>query len=210
MNKKTGMYSSLFTFFAVLSFAICMLIGTLFNNDFFGKTGSYFTSIFIALGFIPMICSFYVFSNNENKSLGLIALSFSIIYGILIFVVYYAQLTTVRNTNLSDELTELIDYSKFGLFFNYDLLGYGFMSLSTFFVGIKLETKNKQERILKYLLCIHGIFFISCFVMPILGVFNANLEGGDFIGTIILQFWCIYFMPICILSYKYFRKKNNY
>jgi len=205
MNKRIGMYSSLFTFFAVLLFAICMLLGALFNNDFLGKMGSYFTSIFIAFGFIPMICSYYIFTNNENKSLGIIALSFSIMYGILILIVYYAQITTIRNTNLSDELIGLLDYSRFGLFFNYNLLGYAFMSLATFFVGIKLEIKSRQEKFLKYFLCIHGIFFISCFIMPILGMFKPNMESGNLIGTIILLFWCIYFMPICILSYKYFK-----
>jgi hypothetical protein len=43
--------------------------------------------------------------------------------------------------------------------------------------------------------------------MPITGIFNPNLSGIDIIGTLILLFWCIYFMPICILSYKYFKNK---
>jgi hypothetical protein len=57
------------------------------------------------------------------------------------------------------------------------------------------------------LLKIHGIFAISCFFMPILGIFNSNMTGGEIIGTMVLEFWCIYFMPICILSYRYFKKK---
>jgi hypothetical protein len=154
-----------------------------------------------------MVCSYLSFTSNENKSIGLIALSFSILYGLFITLVYYTQLTTVHLTNLSEEIAGLIDYSKFGLFFNYDLLGYAFMALSTFFVGIKLETKNRGEKILKYLLCIHGIFAISCFILPMIGIFNENMHGRDIIGTIVLEFWCIYFIPICILSYKYFKNK---
>jgi hypothetical protein len=207
MNKKIGMYSSIMTFLAVFAFAVCMLISILFKNDIIGKNGSYFSSIFIALGFIPMICSFLSFTKNENKSIGLISLSFSIMYGLVIIMVYYTQLTTIRLTKLSEETMGLLDYSKFGLFFDYDLLGYSFMALSTFFIGIKLETKDKQEKLLKYLLCIHGIFAISCFMLPIMGVFNANMIGGEIIGTIILEFWCIYFTPICFLSYKYFKNK---
>jgi len=209
LNKKIGIYSSLFTFFAILSFSICMFLGILLKNDFIFRHGSYLTSIFIALGFIPMICTYLVYTNIEYKSLGYIALSFSIIYALLIFIVYYTQLTTLRLSKLSEEIIGILDYSKFGLFFNFNLLGYGFMSLSTFFIGIKFETKNKQEKVLRYLLCIHGVFFISCFIMPLLGVFNVNMAGkvGDIIGFIILQFWCLYFMPICVLSYKYFKNK---
>jgi uncharacterized membrane-anchored protein len=207
MNKKMGFYSSIITFIFVLSFLSCMILGMLLNNDNIGKYGSYFSSIFIALGFIAMICSYYVFINKEYNVFGLISIAFSIMYGAFVIVVYFIQLTTVRLSDLSGEILELIDYSKFGLFFNLNLLGYGFMALSTFFIGIKLETKNKEEKILKYLLCIHGIFFISCLITPLLGIFNKNTADGDVFGIIALLFWCIYFMPICILSYRYFEKK---
>ena len=132
MNKKVGMYSSIITFLAVFAFAVCMLLGILLKNDTIGKNGSYISSIFIAFGFIPMICSYLSFTKNEYKSLGLIALAFSIMYGVIIIIVYYAQLTTVRLSKLSEEAILILDYSKFGLFFNYDLLGYMFMALSTF------------------------------------------------------------------------------
>jgi hypothetical protein len=184
-----------------------MLFGLILKNDIIGKSGSYFSSIFIALGFIPMICSYLSFCKKENKSIGMAALAFSIIYGIIIVIVYFTQLTTVRLTRLSEEAMVLLDYSKFSLFFNYDLLGYSFMALSTLFIGIQLEAEGKKDKCLKYLLIIHGIFFISCFVMPILGIFKTNMNGEEIIGVIILEFWCIYFMPICILSYKYFKNK---
>jgi hypothetical protein len=205
LNKKLGMYSSLLTFFAVLAFALCMLLGAILNNDIIGKNGGYFSSIFIALGFIPMVCSYVSFTKIENKSMGITALAFSIMYGLIIVIVYFTQLTTVRLTQLSEEAVLLLDYSKFNLFFNYDLLGYAFMALSTFFIGIELEAKNGTDKCLKILLVIHGIFSIICFIMPILGIFNSNMAGGDIIGTIVLEFWCIYFMPICILSYKHFK-----
>ena len=207
MNKKVGMYSSIVTFLAVFAFAACMALGLLFKNDTIGHFLSYLSSIFIAFGFISMVCSYLTFTKNEYKSLGLIALAFSIMYGIMVIAVYFTQLTTVRISQLSEELIELLDFQKSGLFFNYDLLGYGFMAISTFFIGLKLETNNKHERLLKYLLCIHGIFAISCFIMPMMGIFNKNMAGKDIIGIIVLEFWCIYFMPICILSHKYFKNR---
>jgi hypothetical protein len=207
MNKKLGICSSIVTFLSVFAFAICMLLGTLLNNDNIGKYGSYLSSFFIVLGFIPMVCSYLSFVDREYRVFGLCGMAFSIMYGSLITIVYFTQLTTVRLSDLPGEILELLDFSKFGLFFNFDLLGYGFMALSTFFMGVGLKTNNKKEKILKYLLCIHGIFFISCFMFPIMGIFNTNMEGGDIIGTIVLMFWCIYFMPICILSYKYFKNR---
>jgi hypothetical protein len=144
MNKKTGMYASILTFFAVAAFALCMLLGILLKNNNIGKNGSYYASIFIAFGFISMICSYMPFIKNENKSLGFIAFAFSVMYGIIISVVYFTQLTTIHSTHLFEETINLLDYSRFGLFFNYNLLGYAFMSLSTFFIGIKLETKIKR------------------------------------------------------------------
>ena len=62
----------------------------------------------------------------------------------------------------------MIDYSKLGsLFFNYDLLGYGFMALSTFFLAFIVDTTNNKNKILQRLLQVHGIFFPSCFIVPI-------------------------------------------
>ena len=207
MNKKMGMYSSIITFSAVFTFMVCMLLGLLLNNDYLNKYGSYFSSVFIAFGYVLLVCSFISFMNEEKKSIGFAALAFSIMYATIIIIVYFTQLTTVRITDLSEEIIDVLDYSKFGLLFNLNLLGYAFMSLSTFFLGINLDTKNKQETLLKRLLCIHGIFAVSCFVMPIIGIFNKSMVGGEIYGAIVLSFWCIYFMPICLLSYKYFKNK---
>jgi len=39
MNKKIGMYASIMTFLAVLSFALCMLLGLILKNDIIGNNG---------------------------------------------------------------------------------------------------------------------------------------------------------------------------
>jgi hypothetical protein len=36
-----------------------------------------------------------------------------------------------------------LDYSRFGLFFNYDLLGYAFMALATFCIAFICYGENK-------------------------------------------------------------------
>ena len=67
LNKKLGVYSSLLKFFTVLAFVLCMLFLIMFKNDVLGKIGSYFSSIFIAFGFIPMTCSYLSFGKMENN-----------------------------------------------------------------------------------------------------------------------------------------------
>lgn len=86
--------------------------------------------------------------------------------------------------------------------FNYDLLGYGLMSLATFFAGLTIKPRTKADKWLKCLLMIHGVFFISCLVMSMFGVFRA--DSPAWIGVAVLEFWCLYFCPVGILSFMHF------
>lgn len=51
------------------------------------------------------------------------------------------------------------------------------MSLATFFVGLTIEIKSRSEKCLKTLLLVHGIFFITCLILPMLGIFTSNGES---------------------------------
>lgn len=203
MNKKIGIIGSIINVITVLLFAIFMLFDFTF--------GSYFVCIFLSLSFIMMIASFENECISENKVAGKIALALSCVYSVLILIVYFTQCTTVHNENLSNEISKVLDYKYMGFLFNIDLLGYGIMALSTFFIGLTINIKNKKDKILKYLLLIHGIFFISCLIMPMTGMF-VNSNGSSSSGGIIaLEIWCLYFLPIGILSYLHFKggKENG-
>jgi hypothetical protein len=148
-----------------------------------------------------------VFSRNKNaekKAAGITGIVFAAIYAVIIFLVYYAEITTVRmNPQLGEEALSIISYGHIGsLFFNYDLLGYGFMGLSTFLIAFTIEPKCNRDKVLRGLLWGHGVFFISCLFVPMFPVFIAGTSNVP--GTILLEIWCAYFMPICILGYKYF------
>lgn len=95
-------------------------------------------------------------------------------YVTIIPLVYFVQLTTLRLEELTQQAVTLLDFQQFGLFFNYDLLGYGLMALATFFPGLTIEVESRMEKWLKGLLLVHGIFFISCLIMPMFGVFTAD------------------------------------
>ena len=198
MNRKTGMIASLVTLGAVAAFAVGMAAGSEFT--------SFLASMFIAWGFVPLVCTFEVVGRRESKALGKTAVAFASIYAVLIMLVYFAQLTTVRTTNLGTQAAQLLDYGKFGLFFSYDLLGYAFMALATFCIAFTVELKTKADKWLKGLLLVHGVFAITCVVFPMLGIFSAGATGSSSIGTIILEFWCAYFIPVSILSYVHFRR----
>lgn len=200
MNRKMGMISSIVTLTAVLGFALSMILGS--------DSGSYLSSMFIAWGFVPLICSFAALGGKDTKAVRYTAIAFAAVYTVLIMLVYFAQLTVMRLSYLNEQAAQILDYQNFGLFFSYDLLGYAFMSLATFFIGLSIHASTAADRWLRALLMIHGIFAITCVVMPILGVFKPGMVGGDLTGVFVLEFWCAYFTPICILSYLHFRNQS--
>lgn len=188
------MYCSVVNFIAVICFALSMLLG--FDN------GSYFSSMFIAFSFVPMICGYAYFSEKNAKLAGYVSVAFAAIYTAIILLVYFAQLTTVRLNDLTQQAAVLLDFQQCGLLFHYDLLGYAVMSLAAFFAGLTVKPQTKTDRWLKYLLMVHGVFFISCLIMPMLGIFKA--DSPAWIGVAVLEFWCFYFCPIGILSFLHF------
>ncbi|HHW46848.1 MAG TPA: hypothetical protein GXX17_08100 [Clostridiales bacterium] len=162
--------------------------------------------MFLAIGFVMMVSGFHAESDREHKVTANTALVFSGVYAVLILLIYFAQITAVRLDMLSEEALKILDYKRFGLFFSYDLLGYGVMSLAAFFIGLAIKAESRLDKWLKGLLIAHGAFFISCIITPILGVFNSEMDSAYWIGMLILEFWCCYFLPICILSYLHFAK----
>lgn len=190
------MLSCAINLLAVIGFAISMLLG----NDFV----SYFSSMFIAFSFVPMMCAYAYFSKEKSKLAGVTAVGFAVLYAAIISLVYFAQLTTVRFGELTEQAAAILDFKQFGLLFNYDLLGYALMALATFFAGLTIEAVSKADKWLKGLLLVHGVFFFSCLIVPMLGLFTA--DGEAVIGIALLEFWCMYFTPISILSFLHFSK----
>lgn len=68
----------------------------------------------------------------------------------------------------------------------------------------------KKYKIASFLMFIHGAFMeiggCLCLV-PMFPIFNANT--GNIVGTILLEIWCVYFLPICILGYNYFHNNEK-
>ncbi|MDO4356394.1 MAG: hypothetical protein Q4E13_07785 [Clostridia bacterium] len=198
MNRRIARAASAVNGLCVAGFALCMALGSAF--------GSYLCSLGIALSFLPMIAAIAERAPRDRRVAGLTALGFAAVYAAVISVVYFAQLTTVQMGGLSAEAEALLDYGQFGLFFNLDLLGYAMMALSTFFAGLAMEPG--PARWLKRLLTAHGAFFFSCLICPMLGVFRPGMGGPEWIGVALLECWCLYFLPISALAFRFFSREE--
>ncbi|MCM1039912.1 MAG: hypothetical protein NC434_11380 [Ruminococcus sp.] len=202
MNKIIAGMGALTVTVSVLLFAVCMLIS--FNF------GSYFVCMLLAIGYIMMTAGFCEESDEKHRAAANVGMTFAAVYAVLVLLVYFAQTTSVRLDPLDEQAVRILDYARGGLFFNYDLLGYGMMALSTFFVGLTIDTETKADKWLKYLMLVHGVFFFSCLIMPMTGIFSSMSDGENSMGGVIaLECWCVYFTPIGILSFIHFRKSNK-
>lgn len=198
MNKKIGMAGSVLNCISVILFAVFMLLK--WDN------GGYMVCMFLAFGFVLMMSAFANECEDDRKAAANASMIFAAIYVVFILLVYFAQTTSVKLDGLSSQTLQVLDYTTSGLYFNYDLLGYGMMALATFFIGLTINPQCSADKWLKWLLVIHGVFFFVCFFMPMFGIFSSNTESGYLTGVIALEFWCVYFAPIGVLSFLHFRR----
>ena len=199
LNKTIAKVGSGIVTVTVFLFALFLII------NFPG--GYYFVCLILPLGFIMMTAGLHNECENDRKVAANIGLALAAVYCTFIMLVYFTQLTTVKNEQLTEQAANLLTMGKCGLIFNFDLLGYGIMALSTFFTGLSMKTENKADKWLKAFMMIHGVFYFSCTFMPITGIFSKMSSGGDGLGgRLALVVWCVYFLPVGILSFFHFRK----
>lgn len=202
MNKMISKAGSAIVTVTVFLFALFLI--------FDWSMGSYFVCLILPIGFIIMTAGLQNECEADRKVAANIGLILAAVYSTFIMLVYFSQLTTVHNEQLNEQAAKLLEFDKYGLIFNYDLLGYGVMALSTFFTGLATKPKNKADKWLRALLMIHGVFYFSCTFMPITGIFARMSSGGDGIGgRLALVIWCVYFLPIGILSFLHFDSRNR-
>ena len=197
LNQTLSKVGSAIVTVTVFLFAFFLII------DF--SMGSYFVCLILPIGFIMMTAGLHNECEDDCKVAANVGLILAAVYGTFIMLVYFAQLTTVNNEQLNEQAANLLVFNKHGLIFNYDLLGYGVMALSTFFTGLSMKPKNRTDKWLRALLMIHGVFYFSCTFMPITGMFVRMSSGSNGIGgRLALVVWCIYFLPVGILSFLHF------
>ena len=200
LNKTIAKVGSEIVTVTVFLFALFLIINY--------SMGSFFVCLILPLGFIMMTAGLHNECENDRKVAANIGLTLAAVYCTFIMLVYFTQLTTVNNEQLTEQAANLLTMGKCGLIFNFDLLGYGVMALSTFFTGLSMKAQSKVDKWLKVLMMIHGVFYFSCTFMPMTGMFSKMSSGGDGLGgRLALVAWCVYFLPIGILSFLHFRER---
>ena len=202
MNRTIAKIGSAAVTVTVFLFALFLLV------DY--SLGSYFVCIILPVGFIMMTAGLQSECESDRKVAANIGMVLAAVYAVFIMLVYFTQLTTVNNEQLNEQASKLLKFNSYGLIFNFDLLGYGVMALSTFFTGLAIKPKNRSDKWLKALMMIHGVFYLSCTFMPMTGMFTKISSGGNGLGgRLALVAWCVYFLPIGILAFVHFGRQEK-
>ncbi len=131
MNRLISRIGAIIVTLTVFLFMIFLIIGFTY--------GSYLVCLFLPIGYIMTAAGLCHECSEDRRVAANIGLITAAVYAVLIMLVYYSQLTTVHLEKLDDVAKNLLDYRRGSLMFNYDLLGYGMMALSTFFIGLSMN-----------------------------------------------------------------------
>lgn len=205
MNRKIGFISSIVMSSTIAIFLICLIIA-LFVQNIVTENLSYGVCAILSWAWVATSCSYSCFAKKERIAAAKIGVAIGVIYSTIISIVYFTQITTVLYKSVDEKILQAFSFTSSGSWlFNLDLLGYGLLAISTFFVGLTLQAQNKTDKALKILLMLHGAFFVCMFV-PVLPLPATNQGNG---GTIALICWCLFFLPICILSTLHYKKLSG-
>lgn len=207
MNRKICIISACILSITILIFFIALGISLFLQTPITGLI-SYVVCILLSWTYVLTSIGHSMLCNQDRKVAAEAGKLFAVIYAVFICIAYFTQLTVVRQNVLSAEVVNAFDFNHPGSWlFSLDIIGYGIMALSTFFVGLTIEAKNKVDIVLKWLLLIHSVFII-CTVLPSTSMFLGGNNSGNS-GSIALMGWCLMFFPIAILSMIRFKHADK-
>jgi len=201
---NTGIFSAIGAIICTVLFAIFLFPG-IYILDML----AYLVSLILSFSIVIMTVALKFSLSKDKSFLSSLAVIFSIIYCVLVSIVYYVQISVVRLADLSNEQLLIVSYAPPGtVFFALDILGYFFLCVSTVFIALSME---KKEKVLRILLFINGSLAPAVFIFPLLPFIYEKTSKVSTIngGTIALFLWCILFVPICVLIVRYFIRKKR-
>ncbi|MDX1940892.1 MAG: hypothetical protein SFU99_10105 [Saprospiraceae bacterium] len=148
-NAKTiGYWSAVISLLFALGYSVAQLLSTFkmlpHPQDLFWL---FLPSLFLAPPFVvTMICLHYSVSENL-KIWTAIGVAFAIMYGVLVDLVYFSQLTVVVPAQLRGEINEthVLIFGTKTFLMAVDCLGYFFMSLSTLFAAFAFRNQVNRK-----------------------------------------------------------------
>ena len=147
-------------------------------------------SLFLGISFVVMMGSVHRLAPAEKKIWGQTGLAFAIMYGTLICMNYFVQLTLVAPALYRGEVSESIRPFLFNVFnsftYSVDLLGYSFMSISTLFAAFIFTGPGLQKTVRWFLLAnglIMPFIALQTFYHPL--IWGASLWAVTLPGSAI-------------------------
>ncbi len=139
------------------------------DSTWYGLVVLLVPSLFLGVTFVLMMGSVHRQAPAERKIWSQTALVFATMYGTLICMNYYVQLTLVAPTLYRGDVSDSVRPFLFNVFnsftYSVDLLGYSFMSLSTLFAAFAF-TGSGLEKTVRWFLIANGL------IMPFVALQN--------------------------------------
>jgi hypothetical protein len=206
LDNTIGFRASMAVTVETILFAVSLIIG-LSDRSSLGPVMGYVVCIFLAASIVVMMACLYSRTSGERKILGLLALAAAILYAPFCIANYFLQLSVVAANplNYPAEVLKLIAFVPGSATFALDMLGYGFLCLSTLAAAFSLP--DPRDKALRIFCLIHGAIALPTFGAPIISsVFRSTSGQANDIGSWILLIWCALFTPIAILFARMFRR----
>jgi hypothetical protein len=195
---RLGYWSALLTVVWVLLFTLSLVIGLMGPST---AMFSYLVCLLLAPSFVVMMAGIHYQAPAEKRIWSHLGLTFAEIYAVLIVIVYYVQLTAVRNG--SAEALRPFTYAPGTVWFALDMLGYVFMCLATWFAAPVFNGADRLSRWIRGFFILHGILAISTFLVPVFMKENPGAPAGNG-GVYALLAWCVIYVPLALLVARYF------
>jgi len=160
------------------------------DSTWFGLVVLLVPSLFLGISFVVMMGSVHSQAPAHRRIWSRTGLSFSIMYGTLICMNYFVQLTLVAPALYRGEVSESIRPFLFNVFnsftYSVDLLGYSFMSLATLFAAFVFMGSG-LEKTVRWFLIANGLILpfiaLQTFYHPL--IWGASLWAVTLPGATI-------------------------
>ena len=158
------------------------------DSTWYGLVVLLVPSLIIGFSFVVLMGSVHRQADIDRKIWSQTGLSFAIMYGTLICMNYYVQLTFVAPALLRGEVSDSVRPFLFNVFnsftYSVDLLGYSFMSLSTLFAAFVFRGPG-LEKTVRWFLVANGLIMpfiaLQTFYHPLIWI--ASLWAVTFPGS---------------------------
>ncbi len=135
-------------------------VGPEHDSTWYGLVVLLVPSLFLGISFVILMGSVHRQAPKEGRIWSQTGLTFAIMYGTLICMNYFVQLTLVAPAlyrgNVSDSVRPFL-FNVFNSFtYSVDLLGYSFMSLSTLFAAF-VFTRPGLEKTVRWFMIANGL-----------------------------------------------------